>query len=318
MINKIEHITAINFYVYFLLALFLSIAVSFKVFGFDLDYDNYINAFKFSFDNKEPVHNFIEIVVKWLNLDFTAFLFLITFMSLSLKFYFFNKYSPYPILTVLCYLITFFWLHEYTQIRASLAIGFSLIFVAKMIEGKHKQGLIFLIFSVLSHYSAIINIFIYVIIKLKRIYLIILFLIVISLILLIDIDTFENSLSINSNLLNLYTENHGPKQDFKIFNLNIISIILTLLVCFLFGKFNPMIEKYIAILFFSILLYFFFANIQLMTISFRLLEFYLPMLLVLLFHKIYNQRNNPIWVIVLIFFSISQSYYLLTEVIQLK
>lgn len=319
MSNKIKNTTVIINYFYFLLALFLSIVVSFKVFGLDLDYNNYFYSFKFSFDNKEPIINFIEIVVKWLNLDFNAFLFLITFISLSLKFYFFKKYSSYPILTILCYSITFFWLHEYTQIRASLAIGFSLIFLAKAIEGKHKQSLIFLFFSILSHYSAIINIFIYAIIKLKKKYLIIIFLVATYIIFLIDIDSFENILKLNPNILKLYTENHGPKEVFKIFNLNIISIILTLFVCFLFKKkFNRTNEMYIVILFFSLLMYFFFAKIELMTISFRLLEFYLPILLLLLTNQIHSQKNKPFWVIILILFTITQSYNLLTNVVQLK
>tara|TARA_B100001093_G_scaffold336487_1_gene321353 strand:- start:20732 stop:21691 length:960 start_codon:yes stop_codon:yes gene_type:complete len=319
MTNKVNNITIIINYFYFLLALFLSVLVSFKAFGLDLDYNNYFNSFEFSYDNKEPFIRFIEVGIKWLNLDFNAFLFLITLISLSLKFYFFRKYSSLPILTVLCYLITFFWLHEYTQIRASLAIGFSLIFVAKTIEGKYKQSFIFLIFSVLSHYSAIINIFIYSIIKLKNTYLIILFLIATSLIFLIDINSFENILKINSNILKLYTENHGPKEIFKVFNLNIISIIFTLLACFLFDrKFNLPNQKYIIILFFSLLIYFFFAKLELMTISFRLLEFYLPMILVLLTNKICIHKNKSVWIIILILFTSTQSYNLLTNVVQLK
>lgn len=301
------------------MVMLLSMAVSFKVFGFDLDYNNYFNAFKFSFDNKEPFHDFIEIVVKWLNLDFKSYIFLVTFISLSLKFYFFKKYSQYPELTIICYLMTFFWLHEYTQIRASLAIGFSLIFIAKTIEGKHKQGFFFLIFSILSHYSAIINVWIYAIIKLKNIYLIILLLIATSLIFLIDIDSFENILKINSSILTLYTENHGPKEIFNVFNPNIISIILTLLLCILFQrKFNQTNQKYITILLLSTIIYFFFAKLELMTISFRILEFYLPIMLVLLTNKIYSHKNKPGWIIILILFTSIQSYNLLANVVQLK
>ena len=319
MTNEIKNVSAVINYFYFLLILFLSIIVSYKVFGFDLDYSNYLNSFNFSFDNKEPIFNFIEIIVKWLNLDFSAYLFLVSFISLSLKFYFFKKYGGYPILTILCYLSTFFWLHEYTQIRASLAIGFSLIFIAKAIEGKHKQSLFFLIFSILSHYSAIINIIIYVLIKLKIKYLIFIFLAGILLIFLIDIDSFEEILKINSNLLNLYTENHGPKETFEIFNLNIISIIVILLAFCLSGmKIDQPHKGYIIILFSSLFLYFFFAKLELMTISFRLLEFYLPLMLVLLTDKIFSYKNKPVWIIILILFTFTQSYNILNNVFQLK
>ncbi len=132
---------------------------AFRVFGEDMDYFSYETYYdSIDFDNSkgyEPVFNFIAMGIRAKGFEFSSFLFIISLISLVVKFFVFNKFK-FPIYSILIYFFVFYPLHEMTQIR--VAVGLSLILLAFYFRGINSRNVsIITVFLALgTHYSMVL------------------------------------------------------------------------------------------------------------------------------------------------------------------
>ena len=142
---------------YFSLVIILSVIASFQLLGTSNDYMGYQIYFTNKYVKMEPFWR----PVQWLNINYlnnVNIIFLIfTFISLLFKFYFFYKVdNKYWIYSIFGYILTSFFLHEYTQFRISFAIAVFLIGYKNFLQGNKKKAFITIIICTLIHYSCII------------------------------------------------------------------------------------------------------------------------------------------------------------------
>lgn len=152
--------TILNQLLVFFIVLACSIAIALRVLGQDNDYQNYLYfwdhmtpGFTDSESRFEPVFVLLAGLFKFvLNASYPLFLFFIAFSALLIKFQLFlkNKDAWFIILT---YLLSMALLHEMTQIRAALAIGFAFMAVWLRAEKRYVPAVALFILACLSHYS---------------------------------------------------------------------------------------------------------------------------------------------------------------------
>lgn len=152
-----------------LLAVMVPIA-GLRLLGLDADNGNYMNLL--------TMGNGIELLTK--EFGFRALLlvnavifgsnpqsFFLIFAAfgITLKFAAFSKDSPLPELSLLLYFLSYFLLHDYTQIRAGVASGFFLLSMRDLAEG--NKGIYFkkVVFACLFHWTALVMIPIYFIVR---------------------------------------------------------------------------------------------------------------------------------------------------------
>ena len=290
-----------------------SLITAFKVFGLDPDYFNYFHSFglKKNFYNSEPIPYVIEQTIISIGGDFSLYLFFITLCSLTIKFYFFRNSTKYSIIAISIYLITFFPLHEYTQIRASLSTAFTMLFLLKLQNKHKKKATLYLALSILCHYSAIVNIAILFVKKIGFKSFFVSLSIITIILSNISIDYFENAISYSQLLLELYINKHGPKESFNLINFSIISVLAPLIILvFLNLKINNN-DIYIKSIAIGVSLYFIFGSIGLMTMAFRYLEFFSPLLIVVIINYFSVSKNKFIWLLALTLFTLINSQNIL-------
>lgn len=146
-----------------LICLIASLAAGNRWLGWGKDYEQYLIAYNaisptFLFGNTrfeigyEISGWFFAIVI---GSPFAAFYVALCLLSLSIKFYLFNRYSGSPLLATVVYLLLFYPIHEYTQIRAAVAISFGFAAIHFLIERKWLVAVILAALSILFHSSAI-------------------------------------------------------------------------------------------------------------------------------------------------------------------
>lgn len=146
-----------------IICLVASIAAGNRWLGWGKDYEHYIVAYNiisptFLFGNTR-----FEIgyeLTAWLfavplGLSFATFYTSLSFVALSVKFYLFERYLENPPLAAVAYLLLFYSIHEYTQIRAAVAISFGFLALHLLMERKWVYAALLALLSVSFHSSAI-------------------------------------------------------------------------------------------------------------------------------------------------------------------
>lgn len=151
-----------------LISLFLCITVIFRLLGEGPDFSNYKMIFSWEME-AEPFWFIVSRINLFLG-NYYVTLFLITFISLQCKFKYYNyvEYKGFYTALIFSYCITFFLLHEYTQIRVSLALGLFFLCVPYIRKISIFKYFIFICLLMCIHYSAIIFFPLYFYIKIKR------------------------------------------------------------------------------------------------------------------------------------------------------
>jgi len=140
----------------------LSVAAGQQWFGPSPDLVNYLAFyntitpyFDFSGSRFEYGFQFLSWLWAGLGLGYPSLFVLMAAFSLGCKFYLFDKYLASPILAAISYILGFYLLHEYTQIRAAVGISFALLSAHSLINRKILPFFIFAIAGLLFHYSTI-------------------------------------------------------------------------------------------------------------------------------------------------------------------
>jgi hypothetical protein len=115
--------------------IFLSLAAGYRWLGVGRDYFEYLYFFNELSTWQSAVDSRFEIgfsAIAWvmktqLGASYGDFATLMVALALGIKLYLIAKHTQWPLLATFCYLPLFYVLHEYTQIRAGVAIAFGLL-----------------------------------------------------------------------------------------------------------------------------------------------------------------------------------------------
>lgn len=141
----------------------LSLAAGQQWFGDSPDLPNYLFYYQtigpfFDLANSRFEYGFQIISWLWSNLGlgYESLFVLMAGVSLGCKFYLFERYLRSPILAAVSYILGFYLLHEYTQIRAAVGIGFALLGIHAMLGRRWWMFVVFTIAGILFHYSMVV------------------------------------------------------------------------------------------------------------------------------------------------------------------
>ncbi|MYM36162.1 hypothetical protein GTP38_17665 [Duganella sp. FT94W] len=139
----------------------------FQLFGTSLDFDEYVNFFNlvemnqlstFALTRFEPAFVLSTVIVVNLFSSPAAIYTVFVALSIFLKgIVFYALSSGWQVFAAasLLYLIRYFPLHEYTQLRVAISIGMTMVSTIYLWEGNFKKAAIFIVLSLLFHQSAI-------------------------------------------------------------------------------------------------------------------------------------------------------------------
>lgn len=142
----------------------MSLAAAFHWFGTSVDYFNYVAfynglPYELSAGNSRFEGGFV--LLSWLfkyvlNVDYDVLALFVVASSLAIKFYLFFRYLRSPLLAIFVYLMIFYPLYEYTQVRAALASGLVYFSIHSLLERKYYLAFTLLAGAVVFHASAVI------------------------------------------------------------------------------------------------------------------------------------------------------------------
>ena len=158
-----------NYLLYLFITFLLIVTAGFRFVGFD--YGNYTDIY-----NTVRIYNFIEngieigfafliTLFNLLGLPFFGFTIFISILSISLKSFFFNKYSPYPSISLLVYFAITFLISDMGQMRNGLAFAIALWAFNDLFEERNYFFFFKILLAFLIHSSAIIVLPVYFLLK---------------------------------------------------------------------------------------------------------------------------------------------------------
>lgn len=139
----------------------LSLAAGARSFGIGRDFFEYLQFYETITPYNITNYSRFEIgfeAVSWffgyyLNLEYKYLLTFLVFISLAIKFYLFTKYLKSPFMAVFSYILLFYPIHEYTQIRAAVAIAFAYLGLHFALNKKFIYALLFFLAGISFHSS---------------------------------------------------------------------------------------------------------------------------------------------------------------------
>ena len=257
--------------IFYLLSLcfFLFAGLRFET-GFD--YDNYrvlYNDYIFYRENwtLEPFIKVLFLFTDYYFFNFYGFIFIIAFLSLIIKFRFFEKYSYLPLLSILLYYSRIFLIFDFGQIRQGMALGIVLWASTYINHRKFKYFIFLLCIATLFHVSSLVFFPMFFITNKLYSNKIYLFLLLLSTTMLfVDVKEIIINMSFLPNFIEsklfFYTEVEAGDQigiNFSsLFRLSLISIILYHKKNFLNNSYEIIVFN---IYYFGILFFFFFQSL---------------------------------------------------------
>jgi len=271
------------------LFLTLTATAGFRLFGPDIDYLHYLGLFNhephLQGETKEPSFLFLRYIFstffneagfQWLLLTYAI-------LGIGIKLYAIGRLSENWIYSIWVYLLIYFPLHDYTQIRVGVAVGIILLSLPDIVNGNRLQFFIKTGLAVTFHWSALAALPFY---SLRKKPLFALILVAFFSFLAIPFQKsillgVEYFISLSEPLSIYYRAHSGHFEDFRIFNI-IFLLNITLFLCafwlFIKGKISNKIDNlpslFTAIHALSIFIYLFFSVLDRPVISFRLSELY--------------------------------------------
>ena len=130
----------------------LALAGGFRWFGDGLDYGEYISFYDqlgpfnpIGQTRFEPSFTLLAWLFKLAGAPYGLFATSLVGLSLGIKFVLIQRHTQWPLLASLCYVALFYFLHEYTQIRAAVAIAFGLLASVSFARGDKVRAALWLL-----------------------------------------------------------------------------------------------------------------------------------------------------------------------------
>jgi hypothetical protein len=280
---------------YTFLTILLIIIAGLRLFGWANDTANYYEIVIFQDElllgSKEIFFRLIIFLnTEIFSSNFTVFLLLFAVLGVSIKIFALVKLSPLPALSIVLYLLSYFWLHEYIQIRAGVATAIFLLATKDLADGNSKKYFLKAFLAIMFHWSSIIMIPIYCLVKYKNLkaYTLLPIIGIILNILNVNfyliIEFILNTTGIDPIFYKMYT---GYQNDINVFNLISLSYILVfyIITAVIFTHKNT-VNDYETILYkiisIGIFIFFLVSLLNAPVVAFRLLEYFMIVLLLLI------------------------------------
>lgn len=166
---------------FILFCIFMIVVSVFQLFGLNNDYFGYQEIFTYNFGTKRKATEPFFLLLRLINDAYfnSSLIFIYLFTSC---FSFYVKWNAFkritnrtPYLLFLFHTFCFFWILEYTQIRASCAIAIFLYSIPDLIEKKSRQYLFKALIATLFHYSGFFMVILFLydrLIKHKTVYIV--------------------------------------------------------------------------------------------------------------------------------------------------
>jgi hypothetical protein len=285
--------TPFNSYIVpFYYCLILSVFSAIQLFGLSNDYYGYLQIFGKLTEKRNSVEPAF-IIMRGIN-DFIfhssliSIFFISAFGALLLKVYAIKRLvESYDIIILLYYFITFYWLHEYTQIRVAVAIGIYFNAVFALNDNKIFKYCIYACAATLFHYSAATMIFFLFFIKIfntkQKCLLIVAIGFVFAIIASKVIGSYFRDIIYQLQMITGLNKS-GSESDFmSVFNLKYLALLFAF---FLLSFFLEPLNRRDLLLFqsfaFGLCFYYYLNPINLPVISVRLAEFYTSVFIIFL------------------------------------
>lgn len=134
-----------------------------RFFGRGADYNGYLAIF-YGDDSTEPAFRLLKSVNAFITggAETLAFVYFVaSFVGLWLKGALYKRYSCGFLLSVFLYVSTVYFLHEYTQIRAAVALGICYLSVEEINKGRFPRFAVRILFAMCFHYSSVVMFAVY-------------------------------------------------------------------------------------------------------------------------------------------------------------
>lgn len=309
-----------NKFIFLLLGLILCLIVVFQLFGLSNDYVAYLRFFN------APTHLSViieptAVFFKWISFgNFYLFIFYFAFISISLKMYVIITESNYIYLSLFLYLFMFFLLQDYTQWRASSAIGISLLAIRDLADKKDKLFFLKLGLAICFHYSAIIMLVVYLSSRIlpKMIIVILPFFGFILAFTNFDlINVIEFFIGNDSILYNILHAKSGHKEDVNIFGvLNFLFLFMFYLCSIKYKEFKDYDFELFNTFSIGVFIFYFLSLLNEPVVSIRLFEFLIPVLILLLPNVVTYFKNRFIMKCIMVVFALLFFTHLMLNVIE--
>ena len=146
------------------LAVVAAAAAGYGWFGESRDYANYVGVYDaltrhdtFSSFRFERGYLYLSWFCKfYIGMDFAQYYTFLAGISLLLKFRLLWKRTSAPVIAAVVYLMILFPLHEYTQLRAAVALAFAYTAMDVYLDGKRFMAFLLLVVGVLFHATAMV------------------------------------------------------------------------------------------------------------------------------------------------------------------
>lgn len=307
--KKVEYLKLIyicKWYIFICFLLFMAFFSAIRFFGEGPDYSEYERLFiynNYSRDSLEPAYEVIRKINDIIspNSIFWVFFFsALTAMILKIKA--FSLITKHPIRATIYCLLSLFFIHEYTQIRAAVAIGIFLLSISDIYANRPKRYFFKMCIAVCFHYSAIMMLpcWIYIhFFKKNKYYLIIPVIGFIIALLFGKNEELMRLIFIVEDMLGL--NKSGNVSDFiKPYNLKYLVSLFGLYIIYRILPENDKKNTYLFRIYsFGLCCFYFILPAQLPVMAVRFAEFYTPVLFIVVincYYYIYDKTKRFIYI----------------------
>lgn len=156
-----DYIEKEKWYAYIVICILLVLNAGLRPIGCDPDSINYENAF-FNFDNQLLSLNYEASFLTLCKIGYSivsdvhiVFLFY-AMIAIPLRFLAIKKLTPYLFSSLIIYFGNFYILHDYTQLRVSIASSLFLLSIPYICEENKKKAFVLMLCALIFHYSSLV------------------------------------------------------------------------------------------------------------------------------------------------------------------
>ncbi|AOR64664.1 EpsG family protein [Pectobacterium wasabiae] len=308
------------------LALVLSGVAGSRFFGPDPDFSNYVDMLTYPNYIERVVDLFFQFMI-FLNANvfpnYWFVFFIYATLGVSIKIIAIFKFSEHPGLSCCVYVMMFYLLHEYTQIRGGVAAGVLLFSFYYIYAGDFKKFLASLLIASLFHLSSLIVLPFYFLVRKYnlRYFFFVTIIVFLSAVFSYVSGDFVRSIvhaymSTNDSGINL-----GAVIDFNLLNKMNLSHFIISLVCYFFYtrgvafKQSELSVVYIKLLFVGVSSFYFFGALGLVATAYRISYIFLPVLIFIIPMLVYVIKPRVIPLVIVLLYLLINLFYLIDNVI---
>ncbi|WCG81947.1 EpsG family protein [Pectobacterium sp. A5351] len=308
------------------LMLVLSCVAGTRFFGPDPDFSNYVDMLTYPNYIDRVVDLFFQFMV-FLNTNlfpnYWVVFFIYAILGVSIKTIAIFKYSEHPGLSYCVYIMMFYLLHEYTQIRGGVAAGILLFSFYYIYIGDFKKFIASISIASLFHLSSLVVLPFYFFVRnynLRSFFFVAIVAFLFAIFSYFSGDFVRSIvhayMSANDSGINL-----GAVLDFNLLNKMNLSHFIIALICYFFYvkgmvfKQSELSVVYIKLLFVGVGSFYFFGALGLVATAYRISYIFLPVLIFIIPMLLYTIKPRVIPFVFIVLYLLINLLYLVDNVI---